>query len=433
MKTKSLTLIAFMVVSTVTAIFGWQWFTGKDKRLLQPGPLSYAHHQIELTCHSCHGSSFEGNAGIEQECKNCHAAELKAMDDAHGQKKFSDPRNAAELAILDATQCLNCHQEHQPEFTRKMSVTQPVDYCIACHQEVFSERESHKNLAADTCTNAGCHNYHDASTLYENFLVAHLNEPAHLATTARIARVIERKPLLRADRAPTATDPLPATMDTAHQQWQQSAHALGHANCSDCHRDNDNWQVSIETCQSCHEGQVERFQQGHHGMRIAVGLSPLEVSMAKLPMHQDASEKVLNCHSCHQAHDYNRRTAEADACLDCHNDKHSQQWRASKHAELWQQNPDRGASCATCHMPRLVDKATGKVSVEHNNSANIRPNDKMVKTVCMNCHGVEFALAALADPAQIESNFSKAINASHSSMDFVRARQNEASASSKPD
>ncbi|WP_244927337.1 hypothetical protein [Permianibacter aggregans] len=178
---------------------------------------------------------------------------------------------------------------------------------------------------------------------------------------------------------------------------------------------------------------MESFQQGHHGMRVAVGLPPLEVSMAKLPMHQDASDKVLNCHSCHQAHDYNTRKAEADACLGCHNDKHSKQWRASKHAELWQQNPDHGASCATCHMPRLVDKATGKISVEHNNSANLRPNDKMVKMVCMNCHGVEFALTALADPDQIDSNFSKAINASHSSMDFVRARQNEVSASSRPD
>jgi len=422
MKTKSRTFIAFLLVSIAIAVFGWQWFTGEDKRLLQPGPLSYAHHQIELACDSCHDSRFAGNAGIEQQCRNCHAEELKAMDDAHGQKKFADPRNAAELAILDATKCLNCHQEHQPEFTRKMSVTQPADYCVACHQEIFTERESHKNLGADTCTNSGCHNYHDASTLYENFLVAHLNESNTAPNPKRLARIIEKKPALIADRLSPSSESGSETIQNAHQQWQQSAHALGHANCSDCHHDN-NWQVSIEPCERCHEAIVEGFQQGHHGMRMAVGLSPLTVSDSKLPMHQDASEKTMNCHSCHQPHRYDTYVAEAEACLGCHNDNHSQQWQSSKHAALWRKNPDTGASCATCHMPRIANSATSKVHVEHNHSANLRPNDKMLKTVCMNCHGVEFSLVALADPAQIESNFGLGVTASHPSMNFVRDRQ----------
>ena len=43
--------------------------------------------------------------------------------------------------------------------------------------------------------------------------------------------------------------------------------------------------------------------------------------------------------------------------------------------------------------------------VTHNQNDNLRPNEKMVRSVCSNCHGLQFSLDALADPALIEKNF----------------------------
>jgi hypothetical protein len=45
------------------------------------------------------------------------------------------------------------------------------------------------------------------------------------------------------------------------------------------------------------------------------------------------------------------------------------------------------------------------VRVQHNQNANLRPNEKMIREVCMNCHGLGFSIDALADSALIEANF----------------------------
>jgi hypothetical protein len=43
--------------------------------------------------------------------------------------------------------------------------------------------------------------------------------------------------------------------------------------------------------------------------------------------------------------------------------------------------------------------------VQHNQNDNLRPNEKMVRSVCANCHGLEFSLDALADRALIDRCF----------------------------
>ncbi|MBL6706705.1 MAG: NrfA- nitrite reduction protein, partial [Planctomycetaceae bacterium] len=53
------------------------------------------------------------------------------------------------------------------------------------------------------------------------------------------------------------------------------------------------------------------------------------------------------------------------------------------------------------HMPRVEGESAGfsndTVRVVHNQSWNLAPVEKMVRSVCMNCHGLEFSLNALAD------------------------------------
>lgn len=48
----------------------------------------------------------------------------------------------------------------------------------------------------------------------------------------------------------------------------------------------------------------------------------------------------------------------------------------------------------------------GKIATNHNQNDNLRPNEKMIRTVCLDCHGLAFSLDALADTDLIRRNFS---------------------------
>jgi hypothetical protein len=43
--------------------------------------------------------------------------------------------------------------------------------------------------------------------------------------------------------------------------------------------------------------------------------------------------------------------------------------------------------------------------VQHNQSATLRPSEKMLRLVCLNCHGLGFANEALADADLVRRNF----------------------------
>jgi hypothetical protein len=159
---------------------------------------------------------------------------------------------------------------------------------------------------------------------------------------------------------------------------------------------------------------VQRFQAGRHGMRLAAGLPPLTVESALLPMRGEAAHATLTCNSCHPAHRYDARRAAVEACLECHDDTHTLAYRDSPHHELWQRElagglPDgSGVSCASCHMPRIefdVSEWLSRVMVDHNQSASLSPNSKMIRSTCLHCHGLAFSIDALADRQLIDSNF----------------------------
>ncbi|MEO1544245.1 MAG: NrfA- nitrite reduction protein, partial [Pseudomonadota bacterium] len=60
--------------------------------------------------------------------------------------------------------------------------------------------------------------------------------------------------------------------------------------------------------------------------------------------------------------------------------------------------------------------------VNHNQNFNLRPNEKMIRSVCMDCHGLGFSINALADPEAIKSNFSKRPSVHIESIDWVTKR-----------
>lgn len=424
---------ALMTVA-LTAYITWRFYA--DRMIFVPGQTTAGHHQIETECFSCHTPM----AGVKSDaCTQCHAEELERVDDSHPRSKFTDPRNADLLSKLEARECITCHIEHRDDRTLEMGVTLPRDFCQHCHADIGTERFTHEGLSFDTCQNAGCHNFHDNRALHSDYLEARLTkdrEPldGHVALTTRTSRAVaafQGKALT----AQGADLPAGRTVDTAIvSDWAATLHARMDVGCSDCHaRASDagdgaaTWSdaVSVADCQACHAAEAEGFLASRHGMRIAAGLAPMRVADARIPMRDDAQHSTLTCTSCHGEHRFDRQFAAVDACVGCHDDQHSRGYLKSKHYALWKSEVagdavGTGVSCATCHLPREADVFGGAASVRHNQNDTLRPNDKMIATVCANCHAVEMAMNALADPDVIARGVEGTARVVVESMEMMR-------------
>ena len=482
-------------------------YVGGDRKMLLIGETTSAHHQIELACESCHTANFwddpiKTQKAMNKACLSCHQDELKVSNDSHPVKKFRDPRNADRRETLDALFCHTCHAEHVPEITQAGAVMLPDDFCVACHEDVGDNRESHAGLGFETCATAGCHNFHDNTALYEQFLQKHAGKADFLEEAILPFAAKTRAPsLIRTAMA--SEDPLTAlteyladgeettdkiieeaqeklsaflTADNARApaeyltedaiaKWAGSGHAEAGVNCAGCHAAelddaSDMQQIEaawveapgLEVCASCHRNEAKTFLLGKHGMRAHPKLSgerklpeegwkavaakvfkdeplpPMTVAEARLPMKTEAAHKeVGSCNTCHQPHDVDIKQAAVEACVTCHDDTHTQNYFSSLHFALWENEldglspPGSGVSCADCHMPK-IDKRRGRYLTTHNQNDYLRPNEKMIRPVCMSCHSLEFSIDALADPKLIESNFNGRPETHIESVDWATKR-----------
>lgn len=426
------------------------------------------HHQFEMACQTCHTSdAFDDVARVRKDinktCVTCHKAELKASDDSHPKSKFTNPRMAAFWEKVDARFCTSCHLEHVPDETLAGALTLAGDFCVACHsegeQDVRQNRPSHAELTFDTCASAGCHNFHDNRALYEDFLVKHGKAPWTLETPVIEAAAIARAPSQPGDleaylASITAPDPVPE--GEIEHEWAASAHAAADVGCGGCHapeRETEeeilaNWieKPDESVCADCHRNQAKTFALGRHGMRrhtkiadprrpsdifktlgykdppeammrmldayladpdVPVAMSTAEARVSLLP---EAHGRDLTCNTCHAPHAQDLTLAAVDSCLTCHNDDHSTAYKDSPHYALWTAEqaeelpPGSGVSCATCHMPQTA--RGDEVRTNHNQNDTLRPNEKMIRATCLSCHGLSFAIDALADPGLVANNFS---------------------------
>ena len=443
-------------------------YGGATRAKLLIGKTSSGHHQIELACNACHTQPFGGGEVLQNACLGCHKADLKAARDSHPIKKFTDPRNADRLQQLNAIECVTCHREHKPEITHAMGVTLPIDYCARCHGDIGKERSSHRGLAFTTCASAGCHNYHDNRALYEDFLVKHGDDPdVRLKAFVNLrAREIAKLPASKALPRDAADAPQEKLAEAAVvDDWLATTHAKAGVNCSGCHepaRKKDapaslaEWVAHPDQkiCATCHQSEAETFTQGKHGMRLAENLlvssdglfgifkreplTPMRPELARLPMQSKAHGREIGCNSCHPAHRFETARAQVGACLGCHDDRHSRAYIGSPHHKLWLAEINgvgakgTGVSCATCHMPRRgVEDASGAyVTVaNHNQNENLRPNEKMIRSVCAECHGLRFAIDALADTELAKRNYSGKPSVHIESIDWAKKRISEKEAS----
>lgn len=449
MKSNKATWIYWSVFTLFAIGYFLYTINSNDKKVFSPGEMTHGHHQIEMACAACHTDPFGGGEVLQSACVNCHGAELKAVDDSHPKTKFTNPRNASRVKELDARACVTCHSEHKNEITGEMGVTLPEDFCFKCHEDVADDRPSHKGMAFTTCANGGCHNYHDNSALYEDFLEKHIHEGNYLAeltnkTKSPVEKLvllseypIEKYPLKMLSKSDMDGQFTVNVDDNINHEWEMTAHAQAGVNCSACHQQKTRqgelkWieKPSEQSCKACHSDEVKGFLDGKHGMRIKAGLSAMTPALARQPMKASAHNKEVSCVSCHSSHKFDVKQAAVESCLGCHDDSHSKAYKQSPHFGSWhkeitgQAKPNTGVSCATCHMPRQLKEVGGHMLVvaEHNQNLNLRPNEKMLRSVCMNCHGLGFAIDALADKELIKNNFKGMPSVHNESIDMVEDR-----------
>jgi hypothetical protein len=423
-----------------------------ERTMLLPGASTDGHYQMELDCDACHVGPFAGESALESACVRCHGVELEAAQNSHPKSKFTDPRNADRVARLDARRCVTCHREHWPQGTREMGVSVPEDHCSVCHADIGRERPSHAELPFSSCASGGCHRFHDNRASQEEFLVEHASDAAFAGRRARVPRLGAGRPSGHAAAA-GAPGPRPLSASEANAPpghalagaelaaWAASAHARGGVNCQECHGATHRDAVPSTVCGRCHADERAGWVSGKHGLREGLGLEPMRPELAREPMHPGVVGESLACTSCHGAHDFQRQRAAVDACQRCHADAHTQAYSASPHARAWRDElagkapPGSGVSCATCHLPR-VEHPSGRARVQHNQNDNLRPREKMIRGVCLDCHGLGFSIDALADEALVERNFAGPPGAHVPSIDWAvaraRARSSEAGRAAEP-
>lgn len=406
----------------------------RSRELFLPGKTTSGHYQIELECGACHTAKFSSADDLQGACVSCHGGELLAAKDSHPTTKFTDPRNAARVEILDGRYCVTCHAEHRPERTGSMGLSLPADYCYHCHQDIGEERTSHAGLPFDGCASTGCHNFHDNRALYEDYLVQHGAEPWLLA-----APIIQPSTAAQAGGAGATPAPRALTLADADgpdrasehaRAWAASEHARAGVNCFGCHVSSGaafEPAVPASVCGDCHRAATDGWLSGKHGMRVKAGLPPMRVADARQPMKAAAHDGTSSCASCHGQHETETERAALEACESCHDDRHTRAYRQSKHFDLVVREREQrvaagsGVTCATCHMPRSANES-GATTSQHNQNDNLRPSEKMVRSVCQNCHGLAFALDALADTDLVLENFGRAPEAHVPSVDFALRR-----------
>ncbi len=435
------------IISSLTLLYHLE---KGDRLFFLAGETTHGHYQIELVCSACHSEPFAGKEAIQQTCESCHQSELDKVSDSHPKKKFSDPRFASMLNQLDATQCVSCHKEHDQKHTYTNGVTLPIGFCETCHQETLEERPSHQSFDFTTCAYSGCHNYHDNSMLYEDYLARSLNkEPTDRESRLPLKTAMSRWTKKNPNTIPLSFDskliknlyPDELINQVSSQdlvriisEWQQSSHAITQVACIDCHQNSQNTESNkvseflkvskpeISACNNCHEKQVGQYLESRHGMSLALGLKPLKTEHSRLNLKPN---QETGCIQCHNPHALIERTTQVEACLNCHNDEHSLNYKLSPHFVIKTQNQEPIVTCSNCHLPRI--KKGKRIEIGHNPNDFLRPNSKILRPVCDTCHSTEFSLAALSDTQQVKANFSLPQENHHPTYDLVRKRDSSSS------
>jgi hypothetical protein len=290
-------------------------------------------------------------------CLMCHGdPELAASD---GRPVFVDDARLAEsvhgwLGLA----CVDCHADlaAAPDFPHADRLA-PVA-CGTCHPSAVSAydtgihavaRRDTGNGAAATCVD--CHTTHDILPSSDSRSSTYaLNLPATCSRCHGDADIIARGRIAIGNVADLYDDSI-------HGQAISRSGLLVSANCSSCHGTHDiRAEADPESrvhrtnvpavCGSCHEGILNVYDAGAHGMGVT-----------------DGNGQAPICIDCHTAHDIRRTDIgswQLDAiqeCGTCHADE-IRTYRDTLHGQVTSLGFVRVATCADCHSSHAVYPST---------------------------------------------------------------------------
>ena len=267
----------------------------------------------------------------------------------------------------------------------------------------------------------------------------------------------------RPPRRPTLPPRTPATPRSSSRLGGDRPRPGSGVNCSGCHPGQGRtaalggWRPELPVCKTCHADQARTLPKASTACGCATAsvsrndgpLRPLSktplppMTPRGSPRADVKRSRTAHCarlqHLSSRAHDFNtarrqgrslhrlsRRYAyqgllrlAALRAVEARNGRRAaaRQRRLVRHLS---HAGDRGRAATT---------APKAIFVTHNQNDNLRPNEKMVRSVCGNCHGLQFTLDALADPALVERNFKgRPRSTSRASNGRENARRSEAEA-----
>lgn len=362
-------------------------FQSGDQALMLNGEATNGHYMFEENCQACHIEPFSGTEGVDQGCLHCHKDELELIRDTHPEKIFRDPRNADILRIIDATSCSACHYEHDTEDKHGVGISVSEEFCTICHDDIGSKSSTHEGIDPDSCMNSGCHNYHDNRFLNYDF--------------------VSNRIRFEADNPQFYDESNFVPDHDSRSHKAMNSNELFHKEliCSDCHTSEaPDRNISEDTCINCHNRQYEEFTKSKHGIRNSMKLPPISSELIRHDIISESENFQHGCYSCHSEHKPDDRLS----CLNCHEDQHSLSYENSPHSALMVTSDNEGSfnrvDCVTCHM---MSNNNDERNITHNVDKTLNPNIKMVPSVCLQCHTLQFSIDSLADRNLIRNNFNR--------------------------
>ncbi len=125
-------LFAFLLPAVKPLNLPWagvtMFFPKVTDQLWNPGPVIFAHQNIEQKCEACHNTAFVRVQ--DDQCLACHK-----MVGNHVGKEFHT------ATMFDKTRCASCHSDHKG---RKPTQKDSDQFCIDCHQNIHDRAPTSK-------------------------------------------------------------------------------------------------------------------------------------------------------------------------------------------------------------------------------------------------------------------------------------------------
>jgi cytochrome b subunit of formate dehydrogenase len=263
-----------------------------------------------LACTDCHkgiGELPHRETLAKPACKDCHAAEAKAIGGSVHAKATGNGGLAG---------CAGCHGIHDV----RPAVRTGAQYCAKCHGEIVDRYQ------ASVHGRALARGDSDASTCRDCHGGVHTVK-SHLDPTAPVNRALLAATCAKchADRALMMKRKI--DIPAAVQLYRESVHGRSKdpnaATCSDCHESHDLRQASDPTssiyrgnipgtCGRCHTRELTAYRTGVHGQALARGVTRTPVCTDCHGEHRIQGPKDMaspvagggvtsTCSSCHEA------------------------------------------------------------------------------------------------------------------------------------